>query len=413
MIKVSSSTVSTIFDISDYAFKINARSVVAKPDTIVCSGATINMLATGGLGTYNWSPSTYLSSTTIANPVATPTSSVNYVVTSSNGTCIIRDTATVIVQQVPAFNITADATNTCGGQLVTFTAHVTNGGANPTFQWKLNGNNIGTNDSTFAINTLNNNDSVHCVLSYTPSCFAALVSNKIGIIVNPKPNLGPDVIVNLASAGATVNLNNLFNTAGYLYAAWNTSNTTAAGPGIYRLIVSQLNGCTCPDTDTAYAFVNAYTGFVAQVCTGSNTSLVSDATGSTYQWQVNDGTGWVNVTSNSHYSGINTIQLNLVNLPSAFYGYQYRCLVNGATYSSVSTVKLIAYWNGSSNKDWENTGNWNCGSVPDKNTDVIIEAGKPNYPEINCNRACRSINAAPNTSVTLKTNKLLMVTGKN
>jgi hypothetical protein len=319
----------------------------------------------------------------------------------------------VIVQQVPAFNITADATNTCGGQLVTFTAHVTNGGANPTFQWKLNGANIGNNDSIFVINTLNNNDSVHCILSYSPSCFAPIASNKIGIIVNPKPNLGPDVTVNLTCGGCTVNLNTLYNTTGYLYSAWSTTNTTAAGPGIYRLIVSQLNGCTCPDTDTAYVFVNAYTGFVAQVCTGSNTSFLSDATGSTYQWQVNTGTGFVNLSTNSYYSGINTMQLTLNSIPSGFYGYQYRCLVNGASYSSTSTLKLIAYWNGSSNKDWENTGNWNCGAVPDKNTDVIIEAGKPNYPEVNCNRICRSINAMPSTSVTIKAGKVLMLSGKN
>ena len=413
LIRVSSSTVSTIFDISDYAFKINARSVVAKPDTIVCSGATVNMLATGGLGTYTWSPSTYLSSTTIANPVATPTTSIDYVATSANGTCIMRDTARVIVQQVPSFNITADATNTCGGQLVTFTAHVTNGGANPLFQWKLNGANIGNNDSTFKINTLQNNDTLQCVLSYSPACFAPLISNKIGIIVNAKPNLGSDVTVNLTCGGCTVNLYTLYNTTGYLYAAWNTTTPTAVGPGIYRLIVSQLNGCTCPDTDTAYAFVNAYTGFVAQVCTGSNTKFDSDVTGSTYQWQVNTGTGFVNISANTYYSGINTAQLNLINIPSGFYGYQYRCLVNGSSYSSTSTLKFVAYWNGSSNTDWENTGNWNCGAVPDKNTDVLINAGKPNYPEVNCNRVCRSITADPATSLKVKANKVLMVTGKN
>ena len=413
LIKVSSSTVSTIFDISDYAFSVNARSVVAKPDTIVCSGATVNLSATGGLGTFTWSPSTYLSNTTIANPVATPTTSINYVVTSANGTCIMRDTAKVIVQQLPSFNITADATNTCGGQTVTFTAHVVNGGANPTFQWKLNGANIGNNDSLFVINTLNNNDSVQCVLSYTPSCFASLVSNKIGIIVNPKPNLGSDITVNLASAGATVNLYTLINSTGYLYAAWSTSNPTAAGPGIYRLIVSQLNGCTCPDTDTAYVFVNAYSGLVAQSCPGSNLSFVSDASGASYQWQVNMGSGFVNITPNTYYSGINSNQLTLLNIPSGFYGYQYRCLVNGSTLSSVSTLKLVSYWNGSSNKDWENTGNWNCGAVPDRNTDVIIEAGKPNYPEVNCNRVCRSINAMPSTTVTVKAGKVLMVSGRN
>lgn len=38
LIRVSSSAVSTIFDINDVTFNINARSVIAKPDTIICSG---------------------------------------------------------------------------------------------------------------------------------------------------------------------------------------------------------------------------------------------------------------------------------------------------------------------------------------------------------------------------------------
>ncbi|MBS1734306.1 MAG: hypothetical protein JST02_13510, partial [Bacteroidetes bacterium] len=413
LIKVTSSTVSTIFDISDYAFTINARSVVAKPDTIVCSGATVNMTATGGLGTFSWSPTTYLSNPNIANPVATPTSSINYVVTSSNGTCIMRDTATVIVQQVPTFSITADATNTCGGQLVTFTAHVTNGGANPSFQWKLNGNNVGSNDSTFSSNTFNNNDSVYCVLSYSPSCFAPISSNKIGLIVNPKPNLGADTTVSLSCVGCSVNLNNLYNTTGYLYASWNTASTVVTQPGIYRLVVSQLNGCTCPDTDTAYAFIAAYTGLVSQTCNGGNSQFLSDVTGSSYQWQVNQGSGFVNITPNAHYSGINSQQLTLINVPSSYYGYKYRCVVNGSSNSSISTLKVVAYWSGASNTDWENPGNWYCGAVPDKNTDVLIEAGKPNYPEINCNRACRSVSAAAGTSVRVKLNKLLLLTGQN
>ena len=80
---------------------------------------------------------------------------------------------------------------------------------------------------------------------------------------------------------------------------------------------------------------------------------------------------------------------------------------------SISTLKVVAYWSGSNNTDWENPGNWYCGAVPDKNTDVLIEAGKPNYPEINCNRACRSVSAAAGTSVRVKLNKLLLLTGQN
>jgi hypothetical protein len=256
-------------------------------------------------------------------------------------------------------------------------------------------------------------DTITCTLSYTPSCFASILSNKLGITVNPKPNLGPDTTVNLTCQGCTINLNNLYNITGYLYAAWNTSSPVVSSPGIYRLIVSQLNGCTCPDSDTALAFVAAYSGFSAQTCAGSNFSFMADITGSTYQWQVNTGSGFVNLQAGSHIAGMNSRQLYLTDIPSLYYGNKYRCLVNGSTYSSIYSLKITAYWTGAFNKDWENPGNWSCGAVPDKNTDIIIEAGKLNYPEINCNRACRSINAAPGTSVRIKTDKLLMMMGGN
>ena len=64
---------------------------------------------------------------------------------------------------------------------------------------------------------------------------------------------------------------------------------------------------------------------------------------------------------------------------------------------------------GSSNIDWENTGNWNCGALPDKNTDVLINAGKPNYPEVTYNRVCRSIVADPANSLKVKAGKILMI----
>jgi hypothetical protein len=49
----------------------------------------------------------------------------------------------------------------------TFTATATGAGVSPTFQWKLNGTNVGTNSSTYTNTTLAVNDVVSCVL--TPS----------------------------------------------------------------------------------------------------------------------------------------------------------------------------------------------------------------------------------------------------
>jgi hypothetical protein len=195
--------------------------------------------------------------------------------------------------------------------------------------------------------------------------------------------------------------------------SWNTANPATAAPGIYRLIVSQLNGCTCPDADTAFVYVNAYSGQAMRVCANGNTSFLSNVTGASYQWQVNGGSGFVNLADNANYSNVNSQLLKLAGIPSSWYGNQYRCLVNGNLYSNIDTLKITAYWTGSMNADWETPANWGCGIVPDLNTDVIIYNGKPNYPEVTCNRICRSITANPGTSVKVDDSKIFMIKGRN
>jgi hypothetical protein len=72
----------------------------AGPDTSICkSGAnfhtTVQLTATGGV-TYVWTPATGLSSTTIANPLASPPANQTYYVTGTdtNG-CVNMDSVTV------------------------------------------------------------------------------------------------------------------------------------------------------------------------------------------------------------------------------------------------------------------------------------------------------------------------------
>jgi hypothetical protein len=71
----------------------------------------------------------------------------------------------------------------------------------------------------------------------------------------------------------------------------------------------------------------------------------------------------------------------------------YSCLVtNGGTIATTAdTLKFATYWIGTVDTAWENPLNWSCGQVPDKNTDVTLNAGVPNYPVINSNAICRSL----------------------
>ena len=65
----------------------------------------------------------------------------------------------------PGISIVAGNTTACAGATVTFTANVTNGGPSPSYQWKVNGNNVGANQNFLIINTLQQGDVVSCVLT--------------------------------------------------------------------------------------------------------------------------------------------------------------------------------------------------------------------------------------------------------
>ncbi|MFC6876673.1 T9SS type A sorting domain-containing protein [Flavobacterium myungsuense] len=87
------------------------------------------------------------------------TSNATPCLTSSPAT---SNTVTMTVNpNLPAsVSIEASATTICPGTSVTFTATPTNGGTSPSYQWKLNGTNIGADSATFTTTTLVNGDSV-------------------------------------------------------------------------------------------------------------------------------------------------------------------------------------------------------------------------------------------------------------
>ena len=149
------------------------------------------------------------------------------------------------------------------------------------------------------------------------------------------------------------------------------------------------------------------------ICPGSNTTFISDAAGSSYQWQVDNGNGtFTNLSNAAPYSTVTTNTLTLTAPAASLYGYKYRCVVNGNTYSQTYTLKFASNWTGTVSTAWETAGNWSCGAVPDASTDVYISTGKPNYPLINSTRSVRSIHLQNGTTVAVATNQKLTVTGK-
>ena len=109
----------------------------------------------------------------------------------------------------PTISIVAGNTTACSGATVTFTASITNGGPSPSYQWKVNGNNVGANQNFLTINTLQQGDVVSCVLTPNNACqtLSTVTSNSITMTIQPTltPAVGIVTAQTTNCQGTTVN----------------------------------------------------------------------------------------------------------------------------------------------------------------------------------------------------------------
>lgn len=79
-------------------------------DTTVCSGAPVQLMATGNAATYTWSPAAGLSNSTIANPIATVNGNSSYLVTAKLGSCTKTSTVNINIKASPTVSAGPDKT---------------------------------------------------------------------------------------------------------------------------------------------------------------------------------------------------------------------------------------------------------------------------------------------------------------
>jgi PKD repeat protein len=199
-------------------------------DVTLCPGSTTTLNATGGTS-YSWSPSTGLSSSTVANPIAFPTATTTYTVTVSNGSCSATDQITVTVAN-PQIFAPADQT-ICEGD--TLYLPVVNGW---NFTWTpATGLSDPTSPAPFAYPS---NTTTYSVSADVNGCIA---TDQITITVNQPPP-APTITQNLgdlvSSTGSTYQWS--FNGAEILGATFQT--LFAATTGSYTVTITDVNGCS-------------------------------------------------------------------------------------------------------------------------------------------------------------------------
>ncbi|GAA4461372.1 hypothetical protein GCM10023093_05910 [Nemorincola caseinilytica] len=288
------------------AVTVNATPTAAPTNNgYICNGGTVTLTANpaGGANTYTWS-GTGLSSTTAANPTATPSSNAVYSLTVSNGTAnpgcspTTVYTTSVTVNSVP----TAAPTNSgsiCNGGTVTLNANPANGAS--AYSWSGAGLSSASAQSPAATPT---STTVYSLTvsdgSGKPGCSPATIYTT-QVTVDPKPVAAPANNGYICNGG-TVNLTanpsggaNTFTWSGSALSSTSVQNPTATPTttSVYTITVSDGTGrpgCAPSTMYTTTVSVNATPTAApannGHICQGGTVNLSANPAGgsNTYTW---------------------------------------------------------------------------------------------------------------------------------
>jgi hypothetical protein len=260
-------------------------SISANPGSTVCNGTNVTFTAVitngGTTPVFQWKRN--------GSAVGTnsPTYSSNTFLTGEEVSCVFvsnalcaspasenSNTITMTVNPVltPSVSISASTgTTICAGTSVTFTATPTNGGTTPSYQWKVNGANVGTNSTTFTTTTLTNGQIVTCVLTSNAVCASptTATSNALTMTVNPLltpavsiATLSSNIICSGTSVTFTATPSNGGTTPAYQWkvngvnagtnSATFTTTTLTTGQAVTCVLTSNAT-CASPTTATSNA----------------------------------------------------------------------------------------------------------------------------------------------------------------
>ncbi|MBS1742248.1 MAG: choice-of-anchor L domain-containing protein [Bacteroidetes bacterium] len=107
---------------------VNDLAIIAGPDTTICSGQPVTLVASGTATSYTWTPTTWLSTPNSASTVAIPLGSITYTVTAVLGACQAVKTVKIEVDKSLTIDAGGPLNIDAGGAAQ---AHVVVSGANP------------------------------------------------------------------------------------------------------------------------------------------------------------------------------------------------------------------------------------------------------------------------------------------
>lgn len=376
-----------------------APVVTGHPTSITrCEGIndTFTVTATGYNLTYQWQVNTgagwnnvpatgYSGQTTTSLIVQAPSASFNgyqyrCVVTGGCAPTATSNAATLNILSQPVITFHPLNITRCEGINDTFVVTAT--GYNLSYQWQYNSGSGWTNvplagyaghkDDTlyaYAPPVALNGYQYRCVV--TGGCGGTATSNAATLTLYGKPAITSQPVNTAVCVGSTASFTvgttgtsltyqwrvntgsgwtNVTNGGIYSGATTNTLTITGApltSAGNYQCIISGT--CAPPaTTNTVTLWIYTAPGITSQpidkiVCTGSNTSISVNASANggtpiSYQWEVDNGSGYTTLANGAPYSGVNTNTLNITAAPASLDGYRYRCVVSTPCTPSVTST---------------------------------------------------------------------------
>jgi uncharacterized protein (TIGR02145 family) len=253
----------------------------------VCSGTQVMFNSTesngGGNPSYQWQVNGIDAGTNSSSFAYTPLNNdlVRCILTSSITGCILNnpDTSsaiTMVVNPILAVSLSIGASSNpfCQGSTVTFTATPNNEGPTPTYQWKVNGINVGTNNPVYSY-IPSNGDNVSCILNSSILCPTGnpATSNTITMIEDNNVTVSVSIIssANPVCTGTSV-----------------TFIATPVNGGSAPVYQWKVNGINAGTNNSTYSYVPVNGDLVTCVLT-SNAACASGnpATSNTVTMTVN------------------------------------------------------------------------------------------------------------------------------
>lgn len=238
-------------------------------------------------------------------------------------------------------SITSNSATICEGSSVTFTATPTNGGTNPTYQWNVNGVDVGTNSNQYTY-TPNDGDVISCTLSSNSSCLTGSSKNLLYFSWNDttKPLTDSDTGIDAISINDGQ------------YVAGGVDGTTCLAPITQNVNIELTfdgNNPIFNSDGIDYSIAYRRDESVSQMFTRGSSLVISGGSDLSVSYRVSDGSSsYTTVSSGNVYSipTDNTFHTyRFVYDPSDGYGRLY---VDDSQVwiSSISTQGLPMYWSG-------------------------------------------------------------------